>query len=518
VRHKLTATTEDIPPLHDVYLVSKEYLGRGALAMKSLVISRTYSVVALVAILVSIALIHAPTANAGESGALTIMQQSVVIDYGKKIVISTKVDSGSGSNDVATARALFRPHGGSTIWAYSYPDFSVDGNEVSLSFEIPTGPGSYYPPGTEFDIEIEITLANGEVSSVISPETVEYLDPGEDWQRVEGDGYTVVYYGVSRSEVVSLVETTNSRIPTLKKVLGVDSAPDFKAVVFPSVKAATPSFPPVSQTATDQFLFAGFAQPQYRLFVQGQMNPTTFIHELAHLYTYEAVQSPLTDDLPSWLSEGLARFLETGSSDSSNARLRSSVRPDELLSLRNMLSIPGKRSDVFIFYPQAGAFVGYVVEEYGAESMASFLALMDTGISLFESFEQNYGKPLYDVENDWRENFDAAQMALPTATSSTSISGSESSDATPVPLVEFDPVTKPADQPAPTTAPQSLPTVTPQQSDPFTGETNDIANAPESGPNILVAGIVIGLSIVIGVWLFTSRRRMPKPKQDSPDA
>jgi hypothetical protein len=284
--------------------------------MKSLVILRKYSIVALVAILVSIALFPTQTASAGASRALTIMQQSVEIDYGNKITITTKVDSGSDSDDVTAARALFRPRGGSTIWAYSYPDFSVDGNEVSLVFEIPTGPGSYYPPGAEFDIEIEVTRANGEVSSVKSPEPVEYLDNANDWQRVEGDGYTVVYYGVSRSEVVNLVEITNSRIPSLKKVLGVDSTPDFKAVVFPSIKAATPSFPPVSQTATDQFLFAGFAQPQYRLFVQGQMNPTTFIHELAHLYTHEAVQSPLTGDLPSWLNEGLARFLETGSTSS----------------------------------------------------------------------------------------------------------------------------------------------------------------------------------------------------------
>jgi hypothetical protein len=176
-----------------------------------------------------------------------------------------------------------------------------------------------------------------------------------------------------------------------------------------------------------------------------------------------------------------------------------------------MISIPGQRSDVFIFYPQAGAFVGYLIEEYGAESMASFLALMDGGISLNVSFEQNFGKSLYKAENEWRENFDAAPLVLPTATSLTSISGSESNDGTPIPLVGFDPAAEPADQPEPTAAPQSLPTVTPEIPTTLTDKTTPT----EPDPNILVAGIVIGFSIIVGVWLFTSRRKMPKSGRDA---
>ncbi|MDA1280235.1 MAG: hypothetical protein O3B95_09405, partial [Chloroflexi bacterium] len=315
--------------------------------------------IAIAAALVAVALLlsvfgspGALAAGTGAQGALTVVRQTAEIDYGKKISVHVVVDI--GSRTTKTVRALLRPRGGSTIWSYSYPGVSVDGSHATIKFEISTGPGSYYPPGTDFDIEIEVTYENGDVASVRSGEPIEYLDPAKPWERTTGDGYTILHYGVSSSTVNNLVAQTNSRIGTLKSVLGVGETPDFKAVVFPSVREATPSFPPVSQTATDQFVFAGFAQPQYRLFVQGEMNPTTFIHELAHLYTHEAVSSSLLGGLPAWLNEGLARFLETGSTNSSNARLRSSVRPDELLSLRNMGTVPGQRSDVFIFYPQAG--------------------------------------------------------------------------------------------------------------------------------------------------------------------
>jgi len=468
--------------------------------------------------------------SADSPAALTFVSQTVDIDYGNKITVTTVVETDKTSID--SVRALFRPRGGSTIWSYYYPDFAVEANRISLTFDISTGPGSYFPPGTEFEIEIEVTQADGEISFAKSPAVIEYLDPAIDWQRVDGEGYSIVYFGVPLSDVNSLIGEVNARIPTLRSVLGVEDASDFpafKAVVFPSVSAATPSFPPVSQTATDQLLFAGFAQPQYRLFVQGQMSPTTFIHELAHLYTHEVLSSSLQTGIPSWLGEGLARYLETGSSSSSNARLRSSVEPDELLSLRHMGTIPGRRSDIFIFYPQAGAFVGYLVEEYGAGSMASYLAAMNAGQSLLSGFEQVFGKSLYEVENEWRARFDASPLAIPTVTPEPTLSTESESPSTPVPLVDYRASSQgisdstselDSTNSAGAAVPVFLPTVTPPSSGDEHSERADsqatglsAQTGNVSDPNYLVAGLVIGLSILTGLWLFTSRRsKLPKRK------
>ena len=440
---------------------------------------------------------------------LTIISQTVDIDYGEKISISAMVDAGPNILEIENVKTLFRARGGSTIWSYSYPEYSINdnhNNELSITFEILTGPGSYYPPGAEFDFEIEITDIHGERSSVISSEAIEYLDPANDWERVQGNGFTVVYYGVDRSKVEDLVATIDHLIPTLEATLGVTDTPNFKAIVFPSIQSATPSFPPVSQTATDQFLFAGFAQPEYRLFVQGQMNTTTFTHELAHLYTHEAVSSSLMGGIPSWLGEGLARFLESGSSESSNERLRDSVRPDELLSLKHMQTIPGQRSDVFIFYPQAGAFVGYLVEEYHHEAMADFLTLLNKGRSVQDAFEIVFNKPLYEVENEWRSLFNAAPLPIPTATIEPSKYDSDQSYRTSVPLIDYANTTSGNKTPTPTTAPSLLPTVTPKK----TPVSNPTLFEEKSEPDYVVASLVIGLSIIVGVWLFTSRRKPSK--------
>ena len=449
----------------------------------------------------------------------SVVNQRVDIDYGDHISITTTVDTGINAQDIESVRTLFRARGGETIWSYSYPQFktnSSNSNQLDVTFEILTGPGSYYPPGAEFDIEIEITDINGETASVISPEPIEYLDPTRDWQRAKGNGYTIIYYGVDRSSVDDLIAKIDHRIPTLEATLGVTDPPNFKAIVFPNIREATPSFPPVSKTATDQYLFAGFAQPEYRLFVQGQMNATTFTHELAHLYTHEAVSSSFLGGIPSWLNEGLSRFLESGSSEPSNNRLRNTVHPDELLSLNHMQTIPGQRRDVAIFYPQAGAFVGYLVEEYSHATMAELLSLLNKGRSIEDAFEIIYDKPLYEVENSWRALFGAEPLPIPSATVQPSEATVVPSDPTSVPLIDYEAVataaktggTSAQSQANGTTVPSSIPTVTSQDTpvfDPSVIEDNQ-------DPDWIVAGIVIGLSVIVGVWLFTSRRRMPKRK------
>ena len=440
-----------------------------------------------------------PAVYADDHHSMTIAEESVEIDYGNKITISLTVKPGIDS--VESVRALFKPRGGSTVWSYSYPEFSTNTMDVSLKVEIPTGPGSYYPPGTEFDLEIELIDAVGTLYRARSNKSIQYLDPSKNWKDAKGEGFSILYYGVQTSRVENLVTQVNARIPTIKKVVGVNNTPEFKAVVFPSVQEATPSFPPISKTATDQLFFAGFAQPQYRLFVQGQMNTLTFIHELTHLYVHEAVSSSLTARMPSWLDEGLAVFLETGKSEPSNQRLRSSVRPDELLLLRNMNTIPGRREDVFIFYPQAGAFVGYLVEKYGADTMARYLAGINNGESAIENFKEIYGSSIYEIENNWRSTFNATPITIPSPTSEPSRTTKHSMQSTPVPLVDYKVNTEKT---------SGATSYTPKVSSTTTVKNSTDDMATRSSSRQLVPTITIGLTIIMALGFFAFRYKNHK--------
>jgi hypothetical protein len=173
-----------------------------------------------------------------------------------------------------------------------------------------------------------------------------------------------------------------------------------------------------------------------------------------------------------------------------------------------MQTIPGQRSDVFIFYPQAGAFVGYLIEEYGHDMMASYLAAINSGQTLLGGFETVFGRSLYDVENDWRKLFGAAPLAVASATSEPDSSAENSATSTTVPLIDYDTVASQSSQPAKTATSTPPITVSPET----LPHANDASIAEKTDPSLLVAGIVIGMSIIIGLWLFTSRRILPKPK------
>jgi hypothetical protein len=447
---------------------------------------------------------YASAAEPDTKNTTNLIDQSTDITFGERISIKALVDTGAA--DIDTVRAFFKPRGGATVWSYSYPDVSSSNGHIYVDFEIHTGPGSYYPPGTEFDLKLELSQRDGAPVIEHSLDPIEYLDPAHEWQRTAGDGYTVVFYGQSKSDVDNLVDQVNLRIPMLQAVLGVTNMPDCKAVVFPSIQEATPSFPSISQTATEHLFFAGFAQPEYRLFVQGQMNQMTFVHELVHLYTHEAVSSSLRAGLPAWLSEGLARYLESGSSEPSKKLLLSIAQPDDLLQIRHMWSIPGRRADVAVFYPQAGAFVGYLVEQYGAELMAVYLSALNGGGIPLESFKHTYKKNLFEIENDWRALFHANALPIPSATSPSSLPVNNSSPSTPVPLVDFS-----AGQNSYNTAIHTLESIFPQNNT-STLYRDKASYDTRVNPDYRVIVVVAVLSGLVAIWLFTPRYKLPKRK------
>ena len=71
-----------------------------------------------------------PTVYADDHHSMTIVKESVEIDYGNKITISLTLKPEIDS--VESVRALFKPRGSSTVWSYSYTEFSTNTMEISL--------------------------------------------------------------------------------------------------------------------------------------------------------------------------------------------------------------------------------------------------------------------------------------------------------------------------------------------------------------------------------------------------
>jgi hypothetical protein len=388
------------------------------------------------------------SAPAGVPSAIRVLQQTHRITYGQEIRVTLQAESDAAEITAITAR--YRPRGPGRISVYAYPDFTP-GRSVTATFAIKTGDSAYFPPGTDFDIHFELADSAGNVLET-APQPVEYLDPRHLWKHVTRGALTVVHYNVADDQAARLLENAAARLPEIARMTGAPAASNFKAVLYRTVSEATSSFPRVSETATDRQFFAGFAQPEYGLFVLGSPDTGSFLHELTHLLVDAAVPSPLAAPVPAWLNEGLSVWAEGDSIETLNARIRSAASSGRLLRVRSMGTIPGTRAGISLFYPEAGAFVGYLHGRFGPDGLASLLSQINDGRAVQDAAQDAWGVSLDAVENEWRQSLGANPLPTPSPTPLPTATPDGSLTApfpTPAPLDAPRPTAAPAATPAP---------------------------------------------------------------------
>ncbi len=335
--------------------------------------------------------------GATEDGPIQVLDISYSINFGREIEFTLAARSDAA--DITEIRAFFTPQGAGTVSSYAYLDFQPD-DDVLARFSIPTnGRGSYYPPGTQFYIYYEITDEAGNELRT-DRMTLEYLDPRFDWKRSTRAGLTVLYHDRREADIDRLLDAAERNLPLMEQTLGIETDGGYRAVLINSRSEADLSFPFVSEAASEQHAFVGFAFDRHELFVLLGNNRGSFVHELAHLLFSEAVSSPLARP-PAWLNEGLSVYFEENGQPGGERRLRQLSAGDRLLPLRSMNRVPGDLRLVEGFYAKAGNFVGFLVDRFGPERMASLLAEMDEGTPTRGAFESVYGSSLDEMDAQW---------------------------------------------------------------------------------------------------------------------
>ena len=459
-----------------------------------------------------------------EVSPLPILDHRAEIDFGEEIELHAEVEI--GGIQTVEVKAIYRPIGPSRISTYAYADVQVRTaqDKLNVQFTIPTGGTKYYPPGTEFDVHFELLDSEG-VTHSTAPFRVEYLDPRINWRRVSNGPVTAVYHGISDNLARDLVDHAVAVLPGITATIGVDEPPSIKAVLFNSVKQATPYFPTVSKTATDRQFFAGFAMSEYGLFVMASPSRGIFVHEMTHLVVAEAEKSPLGRDAPSWLNEGLAVYFQNeGDASQLERRLAVPARQGNLLPIKNMNRVPGRRDEISVFYPQAGHFVAYLINSHGHERIGALLENLDSGQEIADAFLSAYGESLYDVENVWRSTLGAG--ALPTPDSASSqlpppvmtqvplLKPPVDTDESAAPETVGDAATSPT--PVPKTAP--APTSAPPQDAANYGSPAEVLE--DGSPGRLVTIVIIAFSLgafaaISGAFAFARLRTRRRPAQGS---
>jgi hypothetical protein len=420
----------------------------------------------------------------GPQGAIRVVAQNSSIRFGEGVDLTLSLE---GDADITSVRTYYRPLGTRTITTYGYAEFAP-GRKVTARLTIPTAAPTYYPPGVVFEVRHEVADAEGNRIDT-EPLTIEYLDPSFTWRRLSKGNLTAIYHDRPATAIEDLLAELARRVPRIESTVGAGASrpgDEYRAVLFNSNAEARRAFPFVSQTATEGHVFAGFAYERYGLFVLDHAAVPGVTHELTHLIFGRATNSP-TAKRPAWLNEGMAVYFETGTRSATAASLASAIRNDRLLPLRAMNSIPGRPEQIDVFYPEAGNFVGYLIERHGEERMRALVAALRDGVLPAAAVTAAYGVSLEELEAGWRRDVGArVEPSLPSPT--------------PAPSPMASPTTSAAETAA------RAPSPTPP------GDATSVATGSTPAPPSLtiwwfVAGLIASAAVLAAVYVVQRTRR-----------
>ena len=341
----------------------------------------------------------APDAGLPASGVVVSAEHR--IEFPNRIVLQLEAEFVESVVDVQ----LFYRIGRQDTVIYGYPTILRTSDGVSAEFVIQTSAAGFIPSGV--DIEYYYAFVDTDGRTVETDRfNIEYLDPRYDWERYDAGSFELLWHDRPRALVESVADEVNQRVLPVLSMFGVENLDKMKAVLTNGSRESSRTFPLVSQTASDSQLYSGFAFGEYDVFLLEGLGVDGMIHEMTHLLFDEAVNSPRAK-VPAWVNEGLAMYFERGTSSRASI-VSSAARSGSLFRLENMGSVPGKPSDVRVYYAQSWSLVNFMVSAFGVERMSTMLNALNNGQPIDQAIQTAYGLTSLQLESGWRTQLRAA--------------------------------------------------------------------------------------------------------------
>ncbi len=327
--------------------------------------------------------------------AVRIVESSHRIEFPDRIVFTLEAEA---PPEVQSA-LLYYTVGTRGVRSYTYPTRFTKSDNIEAKFVVNTGKDGFIPQGVQIEYYYVFNDAQGN-SAMSDSRAFEYLDPRYDWRRLKQDDFTIIWHNHPERAVRSVAADASIRLRAVRELFGLEGEYDFKAVIVNSRSEANRSFPPVSDTAQDTFLYGGFAFDRHGVLTLAGLNREGLIHELTHLMFAERVDSPRAKP-PAWLNEGLAMYFEPGGGYR-ESDVRRAFRSGDLIPLRHMKTVPGKPDEVRLFYSQSASVVRFLMDQFGADRMDALLTEINNGGNIDEALAAAYGVGVDELDEGWR--------------------------------------------------------------------------------------------------------------------
>ncbi len=287
------------------------------------------------------------------------------------------------------------------VTAEAYIDFAPD-TAVNVQWSLDMRRIGGLPPESVIDFWWTLTDASGDTVQT-NLQWVVFDDTRFAWQSLTEGMVTIRWYRGGQSFARELMSTAQAALVRLTADTGAHLTKPVKIYVYATYGDLQGAmiFP--------QEWTGGVAYTEYGIIAIGiapdnlAWGKTAAVHELTHLVVHQMTFNPY-NDLPTWLSEGLAVYNEGLLDPASAGLLQKAATGNSLISVRTLASpFSSDTQQALLSYAQSYSLVEYLVTTYGQDKMLELLTAFSRGSTYDGALNNVYGFDMDGLNIRWQE-------------------------------------------------------------------------------------------------------------------
>jgi len=334
------------------------------------------------------------------ASGLTVKDSTATVTFPSAITFAVTAESNADITDVRLHYYVERLSN-ARVTAEIYLDIVQD-SSISTEWSWDMRKTGGLPPGTI--IRYWWTLKDSAGKELrTEPESLVFRDDRFTWKSVTQDNITLYWYEGSESFAEQLLDAASEGIQKLYENTGIDFQDPVELYIYgDSTDLQNAMIFPQTWTG-------GVAYPMYGKIAIGikesdlDWGLRTIVHELTHLVIHRMTDNPYID-LPTWLDEGLAMYMEGPLTSTFNYYLNKFVEDDALFTVRSLVSPFSAYADQsYLSYAESYCIVEMLITRYEHEKIFELLKVLRKGTDYDEALMQVYGFDMDELNSLFME-------------------------------------------------------------------------------------------------------------------
>jgi hypothetical protein len=259
---------------------------------------------------------------------------------------------------------------------------------------------------SQVDYRWEVNFEAGEAYKSPSYQ-FDYLDNRFAWNTLEEEPFRIYWYEGDVPFAQSILDAAQKGLQQVHNLLQLPVPSGLDIYVYADSKTLQSALSPNSESWV-----AGHAEPDLGVIVvalppgpdQRLLIEQRIPHELMHVLLYQATDLGY-DNLPTWLSEGLASLAELYPNSDYQVLLDNAVEKDSLIPMIGLCqSFPRQASSALLAYAQSASFTRYLYNSFGTSGLQELVTAYANGLDCQRGAQKALKKNITRLEYEWQRD------------------------------------------------------------------------------------------------------------------